>query len=679
MPPPPPARRPDLDALRGLAILLVVGYHAGVRALSGGFVAVDVFFVLSGYFAVGTMLREYAATGRVAVPTFWARRARRLLPPLAAVVAATLAAVWSLYPPIDRAAVAEAARDVALGVPNVAFARRSVDYFAGGDSPFLHTWSLGVELQVSLALPLVFLLLAWLGARGVTGSDAARRTDALLRGVLPGLVVIAAASFAWALRLAAADPSRAYFDTAARAWEFAAGGVLALLVTQTERSSALGGRPSAGRWAQVLGVGVIVASALLLDDDRAWPAAMTLVPVLGVTAIVAAGARDSAVFAGEDVVARTLRWLGGLSYAWYLWHWPVIVLAGELSPGLGVGARLAWSVAALVPAWLTHRWIERPARRSEGSANAFRWLAGSVTACVAIAVVSPPLRAAAERRASAPDQRRYAQAREDRLPHQCWGADPRGPLCTFGDPKGRVTVVLMGDSHAEHWLAAVDRLGRERGWRVVPFVNGGCPVSAAPELVRRRRADRDRECATWREAAVRRIVALRPAAAILSSWDEYMVRDRPRVPAGRSGHVAPDAWRRGLGRTYARIASAGIPVVALRGTPFPAFDVPACLSRRAATGGASDDCSYRRDDAVHVGARAAHAAAVRDAAARRLPVAAVDMSDRVCPAARCGVERAGVVVFTDDNHLTARFTRGEAPVLGARVDAALRGMGARLP
>jgi hypothetical protein len=296
------------------------------------------------------------------------------------------------------------------------------------------------------------------------------------------------------------------------------------------------------------------------------------------------------------------------------------------------------------------------------------------------------MRGIAARRVESGEQRTFAAARNDRMAHACWaGEGAKAALrdatpCVFGDADGTLTVALFGDSHAEHWLAALDRLGRERGWRVVLMVMGGCPVADAPELVGGNSDRRGRECARYRDASVQKLIALKPDVAVLSSFDEYVTRV-PEPSAGRTadGQVSPAAWERGLRRTYARLSGAGIPVVAIRGTPRPGFDVPACLSRRAADLPFARACEYERADALHGAARDAQLSAARDVAARGLPVATIDLADQVCASARCGVVRDGRVVFTDDNHLTASFTGATAEVFGARLDAALAPIGVRLP
>jgi hypothetical protein len=267
---------------------------------------------------------------------------------------------------------------------------------------------------------------------------------------------------------------------------------------------------------------------------------------------------------------------------------------------------------------------------------------------------------AAERRATQPDQRVFAAARVDRMDHNCWATtvEQATAACEFGDRTSSTTLALLGDSHAEHWLAALDRAGKEHGWKIVAMVKGGCPVADMPELTHARLKRFYHECTRYREAMLRRIIAMRPSAVILSSWDHYMARDGKKS----AWQVTPAMWERGLRRTYARLAAAGIRTIALRGTPRAGFDVPSCLSRRAAGLPFARPCRYDRERALSPVAIAA-----QNRAARGLRVRFVDMNDQICATATCSAERNGAVVFTDDNHLTASFSRSLAPILGARL------------
>jgi peptidoglycan/LPS O-acetylase OafA/YrhL len=661
--------RSDLEGLRGVAILLVVLFHAGVPGLRGGFVGVDVFFVLSGFFITGLLARELAASGRVDLPAFYGRRALRVLPTLLVVLFATLLAVMWLYAPIDRAAIAGSARAVALSSGNLEFARDAVDYFSSGDNPLLHTWSLAVEEQFYLVWPLLLLLLALVAKR--RSVDAASTTDGGMDGradttLLVGIAIVGALSFLASLWLTSASQPWAFFGMPTRIWEFALGGALAIVLSKRA------GPGAAGTVLQLAGLVAITFAVVTYDRTIPYPGAAALLPALGTVALVAGGhgVGDSAI--GSQLAASAFRWFGRLSYAWYLWHWPLVGLGAVLHPEIGVWGRLGWSLGALGLAWATYWFVERSAREGRLSRVSASWLpTAAVMVSVIAALAAHGATLVAERRVLRPDQQPFAAAREDRMQHDCWAStvhENAGP-CEFGDTRSSTTVALFGDSHAEHWLAALDRIGRERGWKIVAMVKGGCPVAETPDLGIARHAQHSRECVRYREAMIRRIIALRPAAAILSSWDHYVSRD------GSASHwqVTSDSWRVGLRKTYARLSAAGIATVAIRGTPRTWFDVPSCLSRRAANLLFARDCTYEREGSF------SHAAVdAQTEAAQGLRVRFVDLNDQICPAPRCGVVRNGIVVFTDDNHLTASFSRSVAPLFATRLDRALGELGVEL-
>jgi peptidoglycan/LPS O-acetylase OafA/YrhL len=670
MTPPRQHPRPDIEGLRGVAILLVVLFHAGVQAFAGAFVAVDVFFVLSGFFITGLLVRELTATGDLGLIEFWGRRSLRLLPPMLVVLFATLALVMWLWAPIDRVDAATTARAVAWGGANVEFARTDVNYFRRTDDPLLHTWSLGVEQQFYVVWPLLLLGCTLLATRGdVATADS---PASVRRRMLGGIVVAGALSFLASLWLTNVAQPWAFFSMPSRVWEFALGGALAVLLADEARA------PSAERRAtmlQLAGLLAVAVAIVMYDRTMPYPGAAALLPALGAVALLVGGHDAPDSFVSRLLGARWLRWFGGLSYAWYLWHWPLVGLGTVLNPAIGPLGKLAWSGIALGLAWLTLRFIERPAREGRLSTLPPRqvyYLAfGATLASTTTAQMAMVL---AAHQASRPEQRRLAAARFDRMSHECWARSvddlPSSP-CEFGDTRSKTTVVLMGDSHAEHWLGGFDRVGRERGWKIVAFVKGGCPVADIPGSTSKRESRTYRECVRYREAMLQRIVALEPDAVVLSSWDHYVPFDGQ---SASEWQVTPGEWRNGLRKTYTRLSAAGLDVVAIRGTPRTWFDVPACLSRRAAALPFAGDCSYARGTSLSPAM-----AAAQDEAARGLRVRVVDMNDQVCQGSRCGVTRGRVVVFTDDNHLTASFTRSLAPVLGPRVQAAFAQLGVRLP
>ena len=309
--------RADIEGLRAVAVVLVVAFHAGVGLVPGGFVGVDVFFVLSGFLITGLLIEEIARTGTISLGDFYARRVRRLLPLATLVLAATAAATYILVPPIDRRGVAGDIIGSALWSANWRFAAESTQYMADTDkSPVLHYWSLAVEEQFYIVWPLLLLVLV--GAGGL----ALRSWPVAFRRIALSLAVVIAGSLWLSWSQTGASSPFAYFGLHTRAWELGIGAALALLRPMLPLLT----RPAA-QVAAVAGICAVVGSAAIMNEATPFPGTAALVPVLGTALLVAAGARLP-----DGVVSSTLsrpiaRYVGRVSYAWYLWHWPVLVLA----------------------------------------------------------------------------------------------------------------------------------------------------------------------------------------------------------------------------------------------------------------------------------------------------------------------------------------------------------------
>ncbi len=348
---PADAFRPDLEGLRGVAILLVLLFHADLLGVTGGFIGVDVFFVLSGFLITGLLLRERERTGRIALRAFYARRARRILPAAAVVLLVTLAAAWFVLDPLDLQRVAGDAIAVALSVGNVRFALSATDYFASDTlpSPLLHYWSLGVEEQFYLLWPALLIVVMLVAAR-------VRRPRA---GAAVALALLAVVSCAAALALTEPAQAWAFYSLPTRAWQLALGGFLAAIAPQL-------GRVSTRLLAPVgwLGLAAIVAAALVIDPGTAYPGTAALVPALGAAAVIAAGEGRFAV--GRLLAVAPMRFLGRISYSLYLVHWPLLVLPAAglaLDEVLPDQERAALAVLAIALGWASYRWIEAPIHR----------------------------------------------------------------------------------------------------------------------------------------------------------------------------------------------------------------------------------------------------------------------------------------------------------------------------
>jgi len=370
--------RPDLEGLRGLAILLVLAFHASVPGITGGYVGVDVFFVLSGFLITGLLLRERERTGRIDLPAFYARRARRILPAAAVVIVATLPFAWAIMAPLDLPRVAGDAMAAALSAANMRFAATSMDYFAAGvsPSPYLHYWSLGVEEQFYLVWPALLIVATRLGR------------PRLSAGVV--LTIVTIVSFAGAVWLTDWAAPWAFYSLPTRAWQLGLGGLLAVGAGSGARAAAWfaaqrGRRVRIARWKArrmglpgvlrslghvglVLtgwaGLGAIIAAALLLDADTAYPGWAALLPTLGSAALILSGTRRFSP--GHLLVLAPMRWLGQISFSLYLVHWPILILPAALLPAgqtLTLASSLALAGVSIAVAAGLHYAIEEPFHR----------------------------------------------------------------------------------------------------------------------------------------------------------------------------------------------------------------------------------------------------------------------------------------------------------------------------
>jgi hypothetical protein len=544
-----------------------------------------------------------------------------------------------------------------------------VNYFRAGENPLLHTWTLGVEFQLALLFPLLVLLFAKWGASRAGDAIAAERRLIIVRAVMVGIGAVAAVSFTLAVMINDAAPMWAYFGPHTRLWSFCAGALMAFITGGGQ--SLLGESKQRLALAQCIALGLLLVPALLYDRTLEYPGVMALAPVGGTLLLLAGGDRAASSWPGRLLGSPPLVAIGRVSFAWYLWHAPLMVLGGVLSPAIGVAGKLAWGAVALGAALLTHRLLERPAARSLITrAASGRPLLAAAAVSAALAFVSLSVAHSNARYVRQSVHSRYLDARNDDMGHDCWKRSIHRveyENCAFGDSAAArsATIALVGDSHASHWLGGLDIAGREYGWRIDVNVMGACPVADLRGLVKGAAARLFRECARFQEQTMRRLAAERPRAVLLSNADHYMDQRFDRM--GVTG--LPDAvWIEGLRRTYARLDRMGIEVIVLRGLPWVPFDVPSCLSRHAEGLPLAADCRFTPDHAFMARAHRA-----QDAAARGLRVRFIDMNDLVCGTgpARCATERDGLILFTDDNHITRGFSRSLAPALGGRLVAAL--------
>lgn len=659
----------------------VVLYHLWPAWLPGGFVGVDVFFVISGFLITSQLLSEFARTGRISLVDFWARRMRRLLPAAIAVLAACLALLYFVMP---RFVAAEDVKEIvaaAAYIENWFLVREGVDYLASESDPSIvqHYWSLSVEEQFYLGWPLLLLVSIALAGRN---APAARRRYF----VLGAMAAAALGSFALSVAISEAQGPLAFFGAPTRVWEFAAGGLLALAPLSADTAARQ-------TWASWLGLAAIGWSVFALGEDDAFPGAIAAVPVAGAALVIVGGMPASRWAPTALFNLRATQFLGDHSYALYLWHWPLVVAApwvfGARSIGIDLGILLALPVLALT----TKRYIEDPVRRGALSSVRPRYVyaaAGFATLVVAsvglafhahirtsVGVSAKAAAAALEKQdpcfgAGAmthaadcaepfrqPDELDLIFASGDIGPERsCQSNRPTvtPSYCVFGERTEQParTVAVVGNSHGVRLVPALEEYGKPRRWQIVLAAKTDCLglVAAQP-------AESNNPCAVWSRKVHDYLLSTHFDAVVFASHvaaEQYMV-------GLAATSEARDAAKRAAAHLWSELRRRGTAVIVAEDVPGMRPEAgPQCI---AYSQGTYDPCFKLRDEVVR-GNLLTEIAAELPQLVTYLPVAPY-----LCDDVKCHSLIGGVVVYSDSHHLTATFSRSMGQFLGPQVEAAM--------
>jgi peptidoglycan/LPS O-acetylase OafA/YrhL len=628
--------RPDIDGLRGVAVLVVVARHIGVPGMSGGFTGVDVFFAISGYLITGLLVRERMASGRIDIAAFYARRVRRLLPALGTVMAATLLLGCVALLPDEQVALAKSALASLVFAANVYFWKLGQGYFAdpSGLLPLLHLWTLAVEEQFYLLWPLALLLLVRLAALAKMDVE---RTIAI------ALAAAALVSLTASVVVGSRAPAAAFLLLPARAWEIAAGGLLAL----APAVPAAWARPLAP-----LGLSAIVMATVMFDATTPLPAVCALLPVVGAIAVIAGGGAAPGGVVSRALAAWPLALLGTVSYGWYLWHWPLLAIVRNVSglePALPRDAALA--AVALVLAVVMWRWLESPVRAGQVPMFRTTWgsLGGGVAILVACGLSSGALWAWGRRQQPAASiLAQYASSRGSAARDFPFCDGPLVARCEAGAATGARTILLWGDSHAAHLTGGLDRAARGAALRVMARTKGGCSPGGFPDSAPGKDEALWADCATFNQGVVGSLPALQRDHGLRGVMVAGDWLDR------RAG------WDRQLEADIDEIRRHGLRVVLVGAIPvFPA-DFIACAVRRGA-----DACALPRADVARQ--ESGVDAALRRIAAGRPDVQIWSPLDALCPQRRCPSVMDQRLLYRGRNHLTIDGSARLAPAMAPTV------------
>ena len=547
-------RIPQIQALRAVAAVLVVIYHAKVT--SGGYIGVDIFYVISGFLITGLLLRELDGTGSLALKAFYLRRVKRLLPASFFILFVTAIVAWTVYPTTLRHGLGKDIAAAGAYVSNYLFALWQMDYQNLNATPpvVIHYWSLAVEEQFYLFWPFIILALYRFGAR---------------RAVFIGVAAITMASFLLSLFLTPREPIWSFYSLPTRAWELGIGALLLFIPKRIRFSSNYG-------WAALV---LILYGTLTFTDKTPFPGTAALVPVIG-TAFAIASLNNWPRAMNRFGNLKIVQWLGEISYPLYLWHWPVLVIP-SVAWGRSLVAHelLICVLLTALLADLTHRFIEDPIRYSKPHPKLVFKSGAAATA--ASLIVGAAIYLSFNDEIKLDNGRSYSVSELIKRPviydDDCHvnNGETVSPECTYGERGAKRKIVLFGDSHAAQWFPVLAQLANENNFELISLTKSACPGPAVEKVDSGEYKNSD--CFAWRDNSLERIAKLKPEAVIFSGFQHF------QVPAGYSSRR--EWWQAGQKRTLNSLRGNASHIVYITDTPHPQQDIPACLA-----GGVISDC-----------------------------------------------------------------------------------------
>lgn len=539
-------RIPQIQALRALAAILVLLFHA--ELVGGGYIGVDIFYVISGYLITGLIVREIEESGSLNFRAFYLRRIKRLLPTSFTILMVTALTAWYFYPGTMRDELGRHIFAAAVYVSNFLFAFWQMDYQNLNAIPpvVVHFWSLAVEEQFYIFWPVIVLAAFKFGGR---------------KNLFKVIGVITAASFIFSLYLTEASPIWAFYSLPTRAWELGVGALLLAIPKKYKLSVAY-------PWIALL---LITYSSFFYTDKTPFPGTAAIAPVLGTAAAIASISSWPRILNFFSNL-RVTQWLGEISYPLYLWHWPLLVIPMVyLGRGLNIYERALAIIGTLLLADLTHRYIEQPLRHISLSPK--KIVSGAVIASLIATGTGLAISASANNRITLSSGESYSLEEIMVKPqvylddcHVNNGETVSGD-CTYG-PVSDNKIVLFGDSHAAQWMPVLEELAYKKNFQLISLTKSACPAAAVLKVESGEYKNAD--CSKWRENSIARIQALKPMAVIVSGMQHF------EMPSGYSSRA--EWWREGQAKTFAGLRGSSDHIIYISDTPHPLRDIPSCIA-----------------------------------------------------------------------------------------------------
>lgn len=681
--------RPEVQGLRTVAVMAVVLYHLWPHHVTGGFVGVDVFFVVSGYLITGHMYRELIGKG-LSLVQFWGRRIRRLLPAAFLVLIVSLVAAYLWIPATLWESTGRQTGASALYMQNWVLAADSVDYSALNAAATVsqHYWSLSIEEQFYIIWPLIMVALLW------SVSQLSKHIPAVSMSpratLITGLSVIGAASLLYSIHETASNPAAAYFVTPTRVWEFAIGALVALVFMDRQFS---GPAATILAWAGLAG---ILASALLYNSETPFPGSAALVPVVSTALLLCCSGRTSLLGPSWLLSRRTATFIGDISYAVYLWHWPLIIVTPFI-----LKTELNWSIKlgilglTILLSWLTKLLLEDPLRKGgllRGNLRAYSFTAlGMVlitglsfgltaladapiqgefsaqsSSCYGPRALNPANGCTSVLGESVPNPSAVSVSKQNTEPRYpgCQASFKGTELvtCDLGAPaaEAKSTVAIVGDSHATAWFPAMDELGKKHGWRVVTYSKSSCPATNALRVQASEKTDENQlNCHEWDKKLNDKLISDKNISAIFTASFSSAYTFK-----AASGDTLADPAVDGFTSMWEGWQATGKKVVVFDDVPRTNGQyIPTCLANN------TDDpmkCALPVGQAIPSNMAITQAAKVAEANG----ITRVSLRKEICDTTWCYPVVGSLIVYRDYSHLSEDYSRSLVPYIDAQLGAA---------